>query len=212
MSQAFKKPAIETAFTLIELVMVLVIIGTLAGLVVTQVGGSVERAESDSTQSVMRTVHEAIDGYINDNGDILMPNPVMKELARQNAPQLRYLFINPDTETPEPTYDPHMAMGWRGPYIKTNLNQIYLTDAEAASRDAAERSGFTGEYGLNDDPSVLDGWANPLVIHYEDVTYVSGGPVWRVHYLTSAGPDGALETSPNIGDDIRVEVHRERLP
>lgn len=205
-------PALAHGLTLIELVMVLIIIGALAGLVVTQVGGAVERAESDSTVATMRTVHEAIEGYMNDQGELLLPDPLAKDSARSVAPQIRYLFINPDTETPEPTFDPHTKRGWRGPYLKTQVDQVFLTDAEAASRGLGDRSGFTDAFGLNDDPAVLDGWGNPLVIHHEDVTYESGGPFWRIYYLTSAGPDGLLETPPTTGDDLRTEVHRERLP
>lgn len=207
-----KTPKIQPGFSLIELVMVLVIIGMLAGLVVSQVGGSVERVESDSTQATMHTVREAIESFMHDNGDLLMPNPMMKDLARQNAPQLCYLFINPDTETPEPTFDPQTATGWRGPYIKTQSEQIFLTDAQASSRGLSERVGFTGDFGLNEDPTVFDGWSNPLVINFEDMTYTPGGPTWRIYYLASAGPDGSLETPPTTGDDIRVEIHRERLP
>ena len=104
---------------------------------------------------------------------------------------------------------PLRATGWRGPYLKQKIDSFYLTDSEATSRGEPERLGFTAQYGLDDDPAVLDGWSLPLVIVSEDVTYASGA-VWRIYYLESAGPDGELAPPPNLEDDLRVEIHRER--
>ena len=125
------------------------------------------------------------------------PNPSLAP-ARANAPQLRYLFVNPLTEDATITYDPACRRGWRGPYL-SNPPVRYLLTPEA---------GFTNLYGENGDPVLPDGWGRPLVLQYAGLL-----PGSRLDVrLVSAGPDGvltlppgkptALLTAADLGDDV----------
>jgi len=115
-----------------------------------------------------------------------LPRPNMSvSPSRQNAPQLRYLFVNPQTEDATMQYDPVYRRGWRGPYLIWRNGSFYTINAA---------SNFTEQYGENGDPTVLDGWGNPIVLQNPGVA-ADGSQDVR---LVSAGPDGVLNTPPNV--------------
>ena len=123
--------------------------------------------------------------------------------GRLTTPQLRYLFVNPLTEDTTVTYNPAYRLGWRGPYLVANTGSVYTINTAA---------GFLEQYGENGDPTVLDGWGNPIVIQNPGIL-ADGGQDVR---LVSAGPNGVVNIDPTIptatllatpslaGDDVWV--------
>jgi len=55
-------------FTLIEILAVILIVGILAGILITQLGGAREAAESSTTKRLLQELGIAIDGYQNEHG------------------------------------------------------------------------------------------------------------------------------------------------
>jgi prepilin-type N-terminal cleavage/methylation domain-containing protein len=195
------------ALTLIELIVVLAVLAVLAGLAVPLITGTSDTARTTATNATLVQLRDIIMGTyrVDMNGQLpragIKPSPT----TRQPTSQLRYLFINPgpnsatDTINPGPggvgdtsaaetstsTYNVTSRFGWRGPYLLTT-GSTYPTPGTV----------FTNVYGESGDPTVLDGWLNPIVI-IESVD--SLGVKHAV--LTSAGPDGIFNTATTPSTD-----------
>lgn len=88
------------AFTLIELILVVVIIGILAGIVVTSMSGRSEQARVAAAQQQITNFETALELYEADNG--AYPTTAQGLEALRNEP------------TPKPR-------GWKGPYLKKEI-------------------------------------------------------------------------------------------
>lgn len=60
----------RAAFSLLEMMLVVVIIGLLAGVVVFQFAGQGEKARISTTKTKMHSVRQAIDTYLLENGNV----------------------------------------------------------------------------------------------------------------------------------------------
>lgn len=85
-----------TAFTLIELLLVLVILGVLAAIVVPKFAGRTEQARVTAAQSQIATFGTALDAFEVDNGYYPKGKDGLRDLVEQ----------------------PGNAQNWRGPYMK----------------------------------------------------------------------------------------------
>jgi prepilin-type N-terminal cleavage/methylation domain-containing protein len=209
--------------TLLELLVVLTILIALGTLIVPMIGGFGRKSQQLATwENLARLRDLIVDRYAADmDGDL--PRPAAVELGsgahqRKNHPQLRYLFINPDTRDITPTPNATMLSNrrWQGPYVKHG-GARYRLDTD---------NNFTDTYGLGDDtttgiggdPIVVDAWGRPIVIQ-EPSTHGAFTPdaTDRTYTrLVSAGPNGRIDTSLSIqmpikaerGDDIVVFLFR----
>ena len=86
----------QRAFTLIELLLVLVILGTLAAIVVPKFAGRTEQARITAAQSQIATFGVALDAFEVDNGYYPKGKNGLLDLVQQ----------------------PKDATNWRGPYLK----------------------------------------------------------------------------------------------
>ncbi len=86
-------PSRARGFTLMEMLAVIVLLGIVATIVVTQVGKNVERGRYDAGKTQLAVVGQAIDSYAMDNGT---PPPKLEDLVTR------------------PPDAPH----WNGPYLK----------------------------------------------------------------------------------------------
>ena len=86
------------AFTLIELLLVLVILGILAAIVVPKFAGRTEQARATAAQSQIATFSTALDAFEVDNGYYPKGKDGLVDLIRQ----------------------PQDTTSWRGPYLKGN--------------------------------------------------------------------------------------------
>lgn len=180
--------------SLLELVLVLFVLVILAAMVVPMVGKNMEDAQLQTTMTNLVQLRNVIlNVYRADmNKELPRPGSMGLGVGQVNHPQLRYLFVNPKTETATVDYDPVYRLGWRGPYLLQTSGQYRLDVAQ----------GFTTTYGEVDlskygpDPTILDGWQRPIVI----VPDPTPGKSWQ---LASAGQDGTLGT----GDDVYLSLY-----
>jgi general secretion pathway protein G len=95
-----QKPKNTTrAFTLIELLLVLVILGILAAIVVPKFSGRTEQARQAAAQSQIATLSTALDAFEVDNGYYPKGKNGLADLVQA----------------------PRDAQNWRGPYMKTDV-------------------------------------------------------------------------------------------
>jgi len=177
----------RSALTLAELVVVLAILVVLGSLVLPAAGRfTADTRESVTRLSLSRLRDVIAEIYWQDDRDRQLPRPGTAGLTagRVDHPQLRYLFVNPTTtpdETAAVTYDYDYLRGWRGPYLVHRDGSLYTVNAV---------NGFTTRYGLDGDPTVLDGWGRPIVLQNPSLP---ADTIQDVR-LVSAGPDGILQT------------------
>jgi hypothetical protein len=65
-------------------------------------------------------------------------------------------------------------------------------------------SGNYGDYGNYGDPTVLDGWGNPIVI-----VLVTDQTGQQYYILLSAGPTGVLNLSPNSDGSVHITFNSD---
>ncbi|MDB6030336.1 MAG: xcpT 8 [Verrucomicrobiales bacterium] len=87
------------AFTLIELLLVLVILGILAAIVVPKFSGRTEQARQAAAQSQIATLSTALDAFEVDNGYYPKGKNGLTDLVQP----------------------PRDSQNWRGPYMKTDV-------------------------------------------------------------------------------------------
>lgn len=89
----------RSAFTLIELLLVLVILGILAAIVVPKFSGRTEQARNTAAQSQISTFGTALDSFEVDTGRYPTGKGGLLDLVQQ----------------------PANAPGWKGPYLKSDI-------------------------------------------------------------------------------------------
>lgn len=89
----------QRAFTLIELLLVLVILGVLAAIVVPKFAGRTEQARQTAAQSQIATFGTALDAFEVDNGYYPKGKNGLNDLVVQ----------------------PRDATSWKGPYMKNDI-------------------------------------------------------------------------------------------
>lgn len=89
----------QQAFTLVEMLLVLVIIGTLAAIVVPKLAGRSEQARVTAAQSQISAFGTALDMFETDNGYYPRGSEGLNELL----------------------VAPRDAQSWKGPYLKTEI-------------------------------------------------------------------------------------------
>jgi len=89
----------QPAFTLIELLLVLVILGILAAIVVPKFAGRTEQARQTAAQSQIATFGTALDAFEVDNGYYPKGKNGLADLVQQ----------------------PRDAQNWKGPYMKGEI-------------------------------------------------------------------------------------------
>jgi len=184
------------ALTLMELVLVLAVLIALTAIATPLIQNTAENSRETATMTTLVRVRDLlVNTYRPDMGGYPEPNALVKDADRLQYPQLRYLFLNPKTETPVADFNPTTAIGWRGPYLQHLAANNYVLDVTR---------GFTNLYGKNAiDPIVPDAWGNPIVLQYKEIFDVNGRPILDYSRLVSAGPNGILDTpSDEIPPDL----------
>jgi len=98
-SQTAAAASRQGAFTLVEMLLVLVIIGTLAAIVVPKLAGRSEQARVTAAQSQIAAFGTALDVFETDNGYYPRGSEGLNELL----------------------VAPRDAQSWKGPYLKTEI-------------------------------------------------------------------------------------------
>ena len=183
--------------TLIELLIVVAILVALAAGVVVMLSRTTQNAQAVATAASLRTVRETIVGTEGRPGylaDMRCLPATMKDL-----------FVKPAGAA---AFDRFTARGWRGPYLAESTGKYVINSGR----------GFLDAYGDDDDPALLDGWGNPIVIQRpSDASGADSATRDQFTRLVSAGPDGKIETSPDVlypdpntgrGDDVVLFLTR----
>jgi prepilin-type N-terminal cleavage/methylation domain-containing protein len=198
------------AFTLMEMLVVVVILAAVAALVVANVDGTREDAEAVVARAAMQTLAEALTGSANAPGYLAD----MKYIPGFNGANLQtHDLLSPSRYPLVDSFDPVANRGWRGPYLRnpqgaantnTARNGRFPTGNERRFQGDAtflERQFFydaTGSYyGVTGDLVAADPWGNPIVVQVPPASaFNSADDVERFRYarLVSAGPDGFLAT------------------
>jgi general secretion pathway protein G len=93
-----KRHRAQSAFTLVELLLVLVILGILAAVVIPKFSGRTEQAKEQAARTQITTFRTALDAYEVDNGSYPRGRNGLQDLIVQ----------------------PRDAQNWRGPYLQTD--------------------------------------------------------------------------------------------
>jgi general secretion pathway protein G len=130
------RPQPRRAFTLIELLLVLVILGILAAIVVPKFSGRTEQARATAAQSQISTFGTALDAFEVDNGYFPKGKNGLNDLVQQ----------------------PRDAQNWKGPYLKSipldPWGHAYIYECPAKHNPTGYdlmSMGFDGRAGSDDD-------------------------------------------------------------
>lgn len=171
----------NAAFTLLELLVVMIIMASLAGILIPALLGAADANEIKSTQAVVDTVATTIDKDKSVNGGLLLT---------LNDGSLRYKWdFDRDTE--------HKIDG----YPEKVFEEPHRSDAQQVNTKAGSYRGFYGTLGGNfnqrnlniETGEMIDAWGHTLRIEFDKERFGSAG-----FGVYSIGPDG----NPNTDDDI----------
>lgn len=165
--------------TLVELVVVLLIVGAIAGLAITKVGTAADDSREQTTRLTLTNLRNAIDG------------PYRLNLGR--APEFVADLLRPATPG---AYDPASLTGWNGPYVRVPIARYRVGPVGMPGDDDFVHSSFTADYGVDDDLAVLDSYGAPIVLQIPDVDGNGdySADERRSARLVSAGLDGEIDT------------------
>lgn len=207
LSGGFLRGRVRAAFTLMEMLVVVVILAAVAALVVSNVDRTRDDAELTVARATMQTMREALvgspagPGYLSDMKHV----PGFQILAVRT-----HDLLSPTSYPLHARFDPVANRGWRGPYLQNaqgvpNANVArggrFPAPGEArveGEATFAERGFFPAAsiYGQVDDLTAADPWGSPIVLQVPPLaafTYPSNAAKqFRYARLVSAGPDGVL--------------------
>jgi type II secretory pathway pseudopilin PulG len=128
----------RSAFTLVELTIILVIMAVITAMAIPRIGMMLDASKKSATLEEMLELKQAIVG-----GPMAMVGGQWIDLGYENdvgalPPDLQALTVRPGSVPP---YNRFTRVGWNGPYIDPNDND-YMTDAwgSAYQYDPGNRS------------------------------------------------------------------------
>ncbi|MBE3068990.1 MAG: type II secretion system major pseudopilin GspG [Planctomycetes bacterium] len=139
-------------FTLIEILLVLAIIGMLAGVAIVSLVGTREGAKIDSTKAMLTSVETALETY----------NMHISHYPSEEEGNLNALLTKPTFENEQ------LGEKWRGPYLKQEARDSWgnLLNYELSTATTGETS--TRPYRLwSNGPDGMDGTDDDIK-NYED--------------------------------------------
>lgn len=215
---------------------VIAIIVSLAGLVISRMGSTLDDAHDVATRTTMNAIKEAFvgsgstPGYVADMKYV----PGFKMVDVQVGHLLAQVLVGPRSQQ---GFDAIAQRGWRGPYLQNaagvrtanpNHNGTFPAGTDSGSGGTfIERQFFTdathSPYGVTGDPAVADSWGNPIVLQVPPAS--SDAERFRYARIVSAGPDGVLNAPlndlfagraadgslQNRGDDLVLFLNRSDI-
>jgi prepilin-type N-terminal cleavage/methylation domain-containing protein len=156
----FKMASRKKAFTLVELLAVIAIIGILAGFIFAAVSSSIERAKITKTQGTINSLDVALTNYERDIGSFeaklengeQMPTGYIQPNADDKRVQIIRLLTGKELVKKDNSYVFRMVAPifqdpkWNGPYLDPKMDQLVSKDNRFAPGQ------------------LLDAWGNPIMI------------------------------------------------
>ena len=225
----------ERAFTLLEMLVVVVILAAVATLVVANVDHTTDNAEAVTARATLQTVRDALTGSAAGPGYLA---------DMKHVPGFRSVDVRPHhllIQGTQPTFDPAANRGWRGPYLRNAAGVANTNTVRNGAFPAGDERRFAGDatflargffidavtssYGVTGDLAAADPWGNPIVVQVPPASAFGGSSgdakCFRYARLVSAGADGALATPSDRlagrladgtaaarGDDLVVFLNR----
>lgn len=178
----------KTAFTLLELVVVLFILAALASVLTPLFTGAIHDAYKVSTESTLVAIRDALQEYWNDTKLVTLDGMATVGTESDRL-SIQWLFDNPVTGDDTWDYNPNTRIGWRGPYMLQ----------------------ATGDPLAPGAPILIDAWNNSIVIQdvnsaatLRDVRIVSGGQDGSIDIPASTATSAL--TANDVGDDVYVAL------
>lgn len=162
------------AFTLVEMIVVLMILAALSSVVAPLLSQSVHDANRISTQTSLTAVRDALVKYWSDTKHLPMDG-ITTSATESNRLDIDWLFRNPTSGDQVQDFDPNTKIGWRGRYLN------HSTGDEIAA----------GKW------LIVDAWNTELVV--QDVA-PSSTP--RDVRIVSAGSNGVVDTPGATATDL----------
>jgi prepilin-type N-terminal cleavage/methylation domain-containing protein len=194
------RPKLRRGFTLVELVVVIVIMATVAALVTASVSGVAASSREDVTRVAFANIRAAVFGT---NGRGYFAD------VRALPTHIADLFRQPLGPPNVPLFDPVARVGWRGPYLSPQ-HALYRLE-----QDIDDAHGFTLLYGDVGDPVPRDGWLRPIVLQIPDADGdgFNSPEDLRHARLVSAGDDGVIDTPRTDAESVAPgNAHLPWLP
>jgi type II secretory pathway pseudopilin PulG len=157
----------RSALTLVELVVVMVVLVALSGILIPMFGNLTYQSKMGATMETLRRLQELIRvRYVSDMGGVFLtqgtpPGANPDGLPRATptaAPQMKYLYVDPNAGTTSAGFNATTGLGWNGPYMLGGQGVYPGMNPNAAA------NGFGSVFGSVGDPTPLDGWGNPIVL------------------------------------------------
>jgi len=195
----------ERAFTLVELVVVLVILSATAGLAVVAAGATMEDSRRTMTVATLGALREAIVGGTSalDTGRCFRRDVGQLPRNTHTAGPLPATWSVCELldRGVRPVFDPATGRGWRGPYV--TAPRAVFGDLDAAAPPSPAGQAWR-DHGSPNDWAVLDGWDRPILIQVPDFDgdpAVDTAEELQHARLVSAGSNGRIETPRSLLPD-----------
>ncbi|WP_143549267.1 type II secretion system protein [Rhodopirellula bahusiensis] len=179
---------LRSAFTLIELIVVLCILVAISGILIPVYSGTIQNANQVVTISSLNQIGDAMGDYWRDTKFVTLDG-ITTTATESDRFDIDWLFANPVTGDGTIDFSFHSKIGWRGPYLWTS----------------------TGDQVSAGAPYMVDAWSHSILV--QDVLPTA---VPRDLRIVSAGPDGVVTippstataalTSTDVGDDLYVAL------
>lgn len=121
------KSRTRRGFTLVEILLVILILGMLAGVAIVALAGSRDRARIDTTKLKLKAIESAMETY----------NAHMQRYPSEQDGGLKALLVKPAEEGEGTT-----ASAWAGPYLKEDPKDAWEHDFHYELQDTS--AGTTG--------------------------------------------------------------------
>jgi prepilin-type N-terminal cleavage/methylation domain-containing protein len=178
-------------FSLVEMLVVVVVLATLAALVTPNFLGAIDEGQLTATTASLKSSRDAALSYEKDT------------FERLESPHA--LFVKPESID---TWTSPGVPGWNGPYLITAPGTY-----PALSSDLAIEGGFDATYGLEGEFFGLDAYARPIVLQIPDLDGDVTPSIEEHTYARwiSAGPNGVIET-PRTNAEVLPLPPQDPLP
>jgi len=178
------RPRAAAGFTLVEMLVVIAIIGVLAGLILVGVRAARRSAARSACEARIQALKSALQTYANDFGDY--PPTSLAGLSRSPGKNEGIESLIHCLTT---------RQGESSPYFEPEKDELGNTDGDAQARNVAD-SRLGGAECLE----LLDPWGNPFVYyHHRDLKPVAG-PAWARLQVYVKGDGQSAKTQPRPDD------------